>query len=92
MTCKQLLNAALLLLAAAAAAHGEKLARDLAGLKPGTKVDVIIQFVNPGMEQANGHVAGMGGQKKADLDLIGGALYSLPVNALEALANNPNVR
>jgi len=92
MTCRQLLIVSLILLCAAATADGQRLAGDMAGLKPGTKVDVIIQFVNPGMEQANGHVAGMGGQKKADLELIGGALYSVPVNALEALANNPNIR
>ena len=59
---------ALALLVASLAAFGApKVAPDLEGLKPGTKVDVIIQFVNPAMENEQSNVEKAGGQKKADL-------------------------
>ena len=69
-----------------------KVAPDLEGLKPGTKVDVIIQFVNPAMEKSDNAAAKGGAQKIADLSLIGASVYSVPANALKGLSNNPNVR
>ena len=73
-------------------AQPQKMSPDLGNLKPGTKVDVIIQFVNPAEENDRGNVEKIGGQKRADLQAINGALYSVPVNALARLAKNPNIR
>ena len=47
-----------------ATAQSPKISPDLEGLKPGTKVDVIIQFVNPAMENDIEKVSKAGGHFK----------------------------
>ena len=54
-------------------------------------VDVIIQFKSkPGGDEDNA-VRSEGGEHRADLQLINGNLYRVPVKALKHLAANPNI-
>lgn len=73
-------------------AGSPKIAADLTGIDPHSVVNVVVQFTAPPAAQNRARIAELGGVEKADLSLIKGALYSLPAGALEALANNPNVR
>src|SRR5689334_13171750 len=68
-----------------------KIAPDLAAADPQGVATVIVQFNRPPDAAEHARVAQLGGVRQADLDAIQGAVYSLPVRALEALANNPNV-
>src|SRR5437773_1164917 len=64
-------------------------AKDLAGKHHNTAVDVIVQF-RPG-KASHTAIHARGGSVKDDLPVVDAVLTSLPVNALEGLANDLNV-
>ena len=71
-----------------------KLSKDLdavKGGKHGATVDVIIQFNQTPTNAHHQKVQKKGGALKRKLDLIKGAHYSIPVEALDALADDPDV-
>src|SRR3989454_10897541 len=72
------------------AAH-HKVAPDLQNGVYDPAVDVIIQFRRTPTHVQRGKVQKKGGVLRGKLDAIKGALYSLPVNALEAVADDPDV-
>lgn len=71
-----------------------KLSKDLESLKDGrggSTVDVIIQFNQTPTAAHHQRVQRNGGVLKRTLNIIKGAHYSIPVKALEALADDPDV-
>src|SRR2546427_8997698 len=77
-----------------AGGNKHKLSKDLEALKSGpsgTAVDVIIQFNQAPTEAHHQKVQDKGGVLKTKLDFINGAHYSVPVEALDALADDPDV-
>src|SRR5260370_4019947 len=71
-----------------------KLSKDLDALKgdnDGATVDVIIQFNQTPTDAHHQKVQSKGGVLKTKLDLIKAAHYSVPVDALDALADDPDV-
>ncbi len=71
-----------------------KLSKDLDALKGGSKgstVDVIIQFSQPPTDVQHAKVQAKGGLLKTKLDVIKGAHYSLPIEALSALEDDSDV-
>src|SRR5712691_4215654 len=71
-----------------------KLSTDLDALKGGhngARVDVIIQFNETPTEAHHQKVQNQGGVLKTKLDFIKGAHYSVPVESLDALADDPDV-
>jgi len=71
-----------------------KLSRDLDALKGkrnGATVDVIIQFSQTPTDIQHQKVRNKGGVLKTKLDVIKGAHYSVPVESLLALADDPDV-
>src|SRR6266481_3296210 len=72
----------------------EKLSNDLNALKSGksaARVDVIIQFNQTPTDAHHQKVQNKGGVLKTKLDFIKGAHYSVPVESLDALADDPDV-
>src|SRR5713226_4167357 len=61
------------------------------GGKNGATVDVIIQFNQTPTAAHHQKVQNKGGVLKTKLDFIKGAHYSVPVEALDALADDPDV-
>ena len=59
--------------------------------KHGATVDVIIQFSQTPTDAHHQRVQSKGGTLKTKLDLIKAAHYSVPVDALDALAADPDV-
>ncbi len=59
--------------------------------KHGATVDVIIQFNQTPTDAHHQKVQSKGGTLKTKLDLIKAAHYSVPVDALDALADDPDV-
>src|SRR5712692_6457802 len=91
-----LLTLLALLVAGLCLADGNKhkLSRDLDALKgsnSGTSVDVIIQFNQTPTDTHHQKVQNKGGVLKTKLDFIKGAHYSVPVESLDALADDPDV-
>src|SRR5712692_5870774 len=90
-----LLTLITLLAAGLAFADGNhKLSKDLDALKGGhngATVDVIIQFNQTPTAAHHQKVQNKGGVLKTKLDFIKGAHYSVPVEALDALADDPDV-
>jgi serine protease AprX len=91
-----LLALILLLAAGLCLAHGNKhkVSRDLEALKSGASgstVDVIIQFNQVPTDAHHKRVQDKGGVLKTKLDVIKGAHYSVPVESLDALADDPDV-
>src|SRR5260370_40001809 len=88
---------ALITLLAAGMSHADgkdKLSKDLDALKgghSGTTVDVIIQFNQTPTDAHHQKVQNLGGALKTKLDFIKGAHYSIPVESLDALADDPDV-
>src|SRR5258707_1556561 len=85
-----------LLAAALSFADGNKhkLSKDLDSLKGGhngATVDVIIQFNQTPTAAHHQKVQSKGGVLKTNLDFIKGAHYSVPVESLDDLANDPDV-
>src|SRR6266571_4800081 len=71
-----------------------KLSKDLDELRSGSHgatVDVITQFNQVPTDAHHGKVQAKGGVLKTKLDLIKGAHYSVPVQSLPALADDPDV-
>src|SRR6266853_3473576 len=71
-----------------------KLSKDLDAFKGGhngATVDVIIQFNQTPTAAHHQKVQNKGGVLKTNLDFIKGAHYSVPVEALDALADDPDV-
>ena len=71
-----------------------KVSSDLDALKGGhggATVDVIIQFNQTPTEAHHQKVQSKGGALKTKLDFIKAAHYSVPVEALDALADDPDV-
>src|SRR5216684_4361212 len=72
----------------------QKLSNDLEALKgshSGATVDVIIQFNQTPTDAHHQRVQNKGGVLKTKLDFIKGAHYSVPVESLDALADDPDV-
>src|SRR6266702_386611 len=90
-----LLALMILLAAGLSLADGKhKLSKDLDALKgsnSGGTVDVIIQFNQTPTDAHHQKVQNKGGVLKTKLDSIKGAHYSVPVEALDALADDPDV-
>src|SRR3989442_1100383 len=92
-----LLSIVVLLFAAGLSlAHGKKhkLSKDVEALQSGPKgatVDVIIQFSQAPTDVQHGKVQGKGGALKRKLDVIKGAHYSVPVESLQTLADDPDI-
>ncbi len=85
-----------LLAAALSLADGKKhkVSQDLEALKngpSGATVDVIIQFNQTPTDAHHQKVQDKGGALKTKLDVIKGAHYSVPVESLDALADDPDV-
>src|SRR6266567_7839617 len=85
-----------LLAAALTFAEGKKhkVSQDLDALKgsnSGATVDVIIQFNQTPTDAHHQRVQDKGGALKTKLDVIKGAHYSVPVESLDALADDPDV-
>src|SRR5258708_621623 len=85
-----------MLLAGLCLADGNKhkLSNDLEvlkGGKSGATVDVIIQFNQTPTDAHHQKVQNKGGVLKTKLDFIKGAHYSVPVESLDALADDPDV-
>ena len=85
-----------LLAAGASIADGKKhkLSKDLNALKGGSKglsVDVIVQFNQAPTAAQHSKVEGKGGLLRKKLDVIKGAHYSVPVESLPGLADDPDV-
>src|SRR6266581_4118584 len=71
-----------------------KLSKDLDALKGGPNgatVDVIIQFTQTPTDVHHQKVQNKGGVLKTTLDVVKSAHYSVPVEALDALADDPDV-
>src|SRR3989441_2765095 len=90
-----LLTLITLLVAGLCLADGKhKLSKDLEALKgshSGASVDVIIQFNQTPTDAHHQKVQNKGGVLKTKLDFINGAHYSVPVESLDALADDPDV-
>src|SRR2546425_12323834 len=74
--------------------HKHKVSQDLEALKSGpsgSTVDVIIQFNQTPTDAHHQRVQDKGGGLKRNLDVIKGAHYSVPVESLDALADDPDV-
>jgi len=72
-------------------AGSSKISPDLANVPPAAKVDVIIQWsTHPNQTQHN-QVIELGGVLKHCFLTINAAVYTIPVNALDALAQNPEI-
>ena len=67
-----------------------KLAPDLPTYGPGT-LDVIVQFVGQQSETPKGRITGLGGRFRSELGAIRGASYNLPIAALNALREDPDI-
>src|SRR5260370_29282438 len=71
-----------------------KLSKDLEALKggnSGASVDVIIQFNQTPTDAHHQRAPNRGGVLKTKLDFINAAHYSVPVESLDALADDPDV-
>src|SRR6266705_1125064 len=71
-----------------------KVSKDLDALKgghDGATVDVIIQFNQKPTAAQHQKVRNKGGVLKTNMDFIKGAHYSVPVESLDDLANDPDV-
>ena len=68
-----------------------KISPDLAKVPPAAKADVIIQWsTHPNQAQHN-QVIELGGVLRHCFSTINAAAYTVPVNALDALAQNPAI-
>ncbi|MBL8292325.1 MAG: hypothetical protein JNN08_10845, partial [Bryobacterales bacterium] len=85
------LGVVLLTTISAAIAGHPKIAKDLEKADGKSTVDVIIRYrVMPGDRQRQ-KVVEKGGTAKLSLDVIKGAAYSVPVDQLVGLADDPDV-
>ncbi len=68
-----------------------KVAKDLEGLDPAAEIDVIVQFKSTPTQKQLDKVHAKGGKDKVKLDKIKAAAFTLPVSAIEDLADDPDV-
>jgi hypothetical protein len=73
-----------------------RIAPELAGFaartkSPNQRVDVIVQFRQSPTRSHYQRMANLGGLRGRSLDLVRGGVFNLPVNAIQALANDPDV-
>src|SRR2546425_12155236 len=71
-----------------------KLSQDLESLKgrgKGATIDVIVQYKVTPTDAQHLRVQGRGGALKRKLDVIKGAHYSVPVESLQTLADDPDI-
>jgi serine protease AprX len=71
--------------------HFQKISQDLQTLDPGSSVDVIVQFNQVPTEEHFDRVRARGGNLKSRLDIVNGALFTIPSSALSDLAEDPAV-
>src|SRR6266567_6205058 len=71
---------------------GAKLSNDLPNPTSGGQVDVIVQFMAPPSNDDFAQITSAGGSLKKKFPALHGALVTLPVAALQGIANNPRVR
>jgi len=89
---RNLLRIAVLLLSASLAfGQNPKLGRDLVGVNPGSKVDVIVQYDHVPTTSDHQNVRGSGGVLKRQYRHVRAGFYTVPASALKQLANNPHV-
>jgi len=89
---KSLLSIAVLILSASFAfAQRPKISPDLGGINPKSKVNVIVQFKHVPTEAHHRKVRNLGGALMRRLDLVKGAMYTVPASMLATLANDPEV-
>src|SRR6266436_5501982 len=96
--CKQLALLTLITLLAAGLSFADGIKHKVSseldareGGSSGATVDVIIQFNQTPTDVQHGKVQNKGGVLKTKLDFIKGAHYTVPVEALDALADDPDV-
>src|SRR5581483_2751884 len=70
---------------------GSKLARELERVDSQANVDVIVQYRDTPTSIHHERVHRLGGTFHRQLNVIGGAHYTVPASALEDLANDPDV-
>ena len=88
---KNIKNVAMLLLAALPVFAGSaKISHDMANGNGGT-VNVIVQFRHKPGQSHFQKVIQKGGRLKADLGIVKGGLFTIPANALEELAKDPEI-
>ena len=80
-----------ILLTQASFAANPKIAKDFPVTEPGKTVDVIVQFRQVPAEAQHAKVRGRGGELKHELSASKASAYSLPAEALESLADDPDV-
>jgi serine protease AprX len=68
-----------------------KLGPGLTGLDPNSNVDVIIQYQNAPNNSDHNKVTQLGGTFHRDLGVVNGSHYTIPVSAIQSLANDPTV-
>jgi serine protease AprX len=79
------------LISGLANAKSHKVAQDCDGIDPQATVDVIVQFTGVPTDKHEKKVKDKGGKFKSKLEVVKGALVSLPAAAIEALASDPDV-
>jgi serine protease AprX len=82
---------ALLLTASFAFAGRRKIAPDLQNAKPGSRVNVIVQFNKPISSAMHEKVIRRGGKLRRELRLIRSGAYSLSASEVSDLATDPDV-
>lgn len=82
---------ALLLTASFAFAGRTKIAPDLQSAKPGSQVNVIVQFAKPVGPAMHEKVFRRGGKLRRELRLIRSGVYQLSASELSGLASDPDV-
>ncbi len=91
-TMKHLLRSLILMLTAGLAFAGSpKISKDLEGKKAGDTVDVIVQFREAPTEKHHEKLKKKRGRLKEELELVQGGVYSIPADALDSLADDPDV-
>jgi len=76
----------------AQAAFGQsKVAKDFPAAEPGKNFDAIVQFYETPTGKHHKKVLDRGGRLKQELGVVKAGAYSLPAEALEALASDPDV-
>src|SRR5438874_8234835 len=87
----QVAGFALLLIPALCSGSSPKLAREFDDIDPLSTATVIVQYArSPSAAQYN-RVAQHGGTFRKELNLIQGAVYSVPARAIADLADDPDV-
>ena len=85
-------RALLLAVLLAQAVFGQsRIAKDFPAAEPGKNFDAIVQFYETPTGKHHKKVLDRGGRLKQELGVVKAGAYSLPAEALEALAGDPDV-